>query len=59
MHCGVYVHRVTDVLGIIEGAEVNSVAIGSARVTFDPKWAAAEKTAGAVNQIGFTVRSEK
>jgi copper chaperone len=59
MHCGACVRRVTDALGKIDGVEVNSVEVGSARVTFDPERVAAEKIAGAVNRIGFTVRSEK
>jgi copper chaperone len=59
MHCGACVRRVTDALGKIDGVEVNSVEVGSANVTFDPEQVAAEKIAGAVNRIGFTVRSEK
>ncbi|MBB5315470.1 heavy-metal-associated domain-containing protein [Tunturibacter empetritectus] len=59
MHCGACVRRVTDALGKIEGVEVSSVEVGSARVAFDPKRVSAEKIAGAVNRIGFTVRSEK
>ena len=59
MHCGGCVRRVTDALGKIDGVEVSSVEVGSARMTFDPERATVEKIAGAVNKIGFTVRSEK
>ncbi|WP_433964979.1 heavy-metal-associated domain-containing protein [Tunturiibacter gelidiferens] len=59
MHCGACVRRVTDALGKLDGVEVNSVEVGSARMTFDPERATVEKIVGAVNRIGFTVRSEK
>ncbi|MBB5338310.1 heavy-metal-associated domain-containing protein [Tunturiibacter gelidoferens] len=59
MHCGACVRRVTDALGKVDGVEVNLVEVGSARMTFDPERATLEKIADAVNEIGFTVRSEK
>jgi copper chaperone CopZ len=59
MHCEACVRRVTDALGKIDGVEVNSVEVGSARMTFDSERATVEKIAGAVNKIGFTVRGEQ
>jgi copper chaperone len=59
MHCGACVRRVTDALGKIDGVEVNSVEVGSARMTFDPERVTVEKIAGAVNKIGFAVRGKK
>jgi copper chaperone len=59
MHCGACVRRVTDALGKIDGVEVNSVEVGSAKMTFDSERATVEEIAGAVNKIGFTVRSEQ
>jgi copper chaperone len=56
MHCGACVRRVTDALGKIDGVEVDSVEVGSARMTFDSERATVEKIAGAVNKIGFTIR---
>jgi copper chaperone len=59
MHCGACVRRVTDALGKIDGVEVNSVEVGSAKMTFDSQRATVEKIASAVNKIGFTVRGEE
>jgi copper chaperone len=59
MHCGACVRRVTDALGKIEGVEVNSVEVGSAKITFDSQRATVERIASAVNKIGFTVRGEE
>jgi copper chaperone len=59
MHCGACVRRVTDALGKMEGVKVNSVEVGSASVTFNPEEVTVEKISGAVNKIGFEVRTEK
>lgn len=59
MHCGACVRRVTDALGKMEGVQVNSVEVGSASVTFNPKHVTVEKIAVAVNNIGFEARTEK
>ncbi len=59
MHCGACVRRVTAALGKTEGIEVNSVEVGSARVTFHPEDITADKIADVVNQIGFAARAER
>ena len=59
MHCGACVRRVSNALGKIEGVQVNSVEVGSAKVTFDPEQVTEGKIADAVNQIGFTAHREK
>ena len=59
MHCGACIRRVTAALEKMEGVQVNSVEVGSARVTFNPEQVTVEKIAGAVNKIGFEARTEK
>ena len=59
MHCGACIRRVTDALRKIEGVQVNSVAVGSANVMFDPAEVTVEKITGRINGIGFTAHTEK
>lgn len=54
MHCGACVARVTAALQGVEGVEVETVELGSARVMFDPAKASAEKITAAVGRIGFS-----
>ncbi len=58
MHCGGCVRRVTTALRGVEGVEPDSVAVGSAHVSFDPDKTSAEEIAAAVNRIGFSSRVE-
>lgn len=53
MHCGGCVARVTAALKAVPGANVEQVAVGSARVSFDPKKTSAAALIGAVDGIGF------
>jgi len=42
----------------IEGVRIDSVEVGSAKVTFNPGQTSVEEVADAVNRIGFTARKE-
>jgi copper chaperone len=59
MHCGGCVNRVTSALRGVKGVEVDSVAVGSAQMTFHPEHTSAEEIAAAVNHIGFSAHVEK
>lgn len=56
MHCDGCVRRVTAALGKVEGAEVEEVKVGSARVQFDAEKAGKEVLIDAVNRLGFQAR---
>lgn len=51
MHCGACVRRVGQALGAVEGAQVEEVQVGTARVEGDA--ALAQRLVEAVNSIGF------
>lgn len=53
MHCGACVRRVTNALQSVPGVAVNSVEVGSAKVTFDTEKTSAEEITAAVCRIGF------
>jgi copper chaperone len=53
MHCGGCATKVSTALNSIPGANVEDVAVGSARVSFDPKKTSAAALIGAVNGLGF------
>jgi copper chaperone CopZ len=53
MHCEACVRRVTDTLQKVDGVEVSSVEVGSAKLAFNPEEATADQIAAAVNRIGF------
>jgi copper chaperone len=53
MHCGACVRRVTDALQKVDGVEVDSVEVGSAKLAFNPEETTADQIAAAVNRIGF------
>jgi len=53
MHCGACVRRVTDALQKVDGVELGSVEVGSAKLAFNPEEATADQIAAAVNRIGF------
>jgi len=56
MHCDGCVRRVTAALAKVEGAEVERVEVGSARVQFDLERASRQELIDAVNRIGFKTR---
>ncbi len=58
MHCGACVRRVTNALAEVTGMRVDSVEVGSAKVSFDPAVIAPEQIAAAVERIGFKARIE-
>lgn len=53
MHCGACVRRVTNALQTVAGVQLDSVDVGSARMTFDPAQASVENILSAINGIGF------
>ena len=59
MHCGACVRRVTDALQSVAGLQLDSVEVGSARMTFDPAKASAENIIAAVDGIGFHSHIDK
>jgi copper chaperone len=56
MHCGACVRRVTNALQGVDGVQVSSVEVGSAKVTFDAAKTTAQEISAAVDRIGFTAR---
>jgi copper chaperone len=54
MHCGACVRRVSNALTGLEGVQVESVEVGSAKVTFDNGQVSPDQIVAAVNRIGFT-----
>jgi len=53
MHCEACVRRVTKVLQKVAGVELESVEVGSAQMSFDPKQTSPEDISAAVSGIGF------
>jgi copper chaperone CopZ len=53
MHCNACVNRVTKALENVQGAKVNTVTIGLARVSYDPEKTGPHALLAAVNDIGF------
>ncbi len=53
MHCGGCASRVSTALKSVPGATVEDVAVGSARVSFDPKKTSMAALIGVVNNLGF------
>ncbi len=56
MSCGHCVARVQKALTRLEGAHVDQVEIGSARVTFDPDRVSLQRLREAVEDAGYEVR---
>ena len=56
MHCDGCVRRVTAALSKVEGAQVEKVEVGSARVQLDTEKASPEELIDAVNRLGFKAR---
>ncbi|MGH9597028.1 MAG: heavy-metal-associated domain-containing protein [Edaphobacter sp.] len=59
MHCGGCVHRVTNALQGIKGIELETVEVGSARMTVDSVQTSVEEIVAAVDRIGFSAQVEK
>ena len=59
MHCGGCVGRVTRALERIQGAEIGSVKVGSAELTYPPDQISAEEIVAVVDRIGFSARIER
>ena len=55
MSCGHCVSAVKRALAGVDGVDVQEVAIGSARVAYDPARTSAEAIIDAVNDEGYTV----
>ena len=53
MHCGGCAAKVSTALKSIPGVSVEAVAVGSARVSFDPQKTSTSALIGAVNNLGF------
>ena len=53
MSCGACAAKVSKALKSLPGTKVDAVAVGSARVSFDPKVTSAASLVSAVNQLGF------
>jgi copper chaperone len=53
MSCGGCVGKVTAALKSVAGSTVEEVAVGSARVQFDPKQTTETALIAAVNKVGF------
>lgn len=53
MHCGSCVRRVTMALQAVPGVQVESVEVGSARITYNPAEAAPEEILASIGRIGF------
>jgi copper chaperone CopZ len=59
MHCCGCVSRVTRALESVKGAEIGSVKVGAAELTFRSSQTSEEEIVAAVNRIGFSARIEK
>ncbi|MGA2232145.1 MAG: heavy-metal-associated domain-containing protein, partial [Tepidisphaeraceae bacterium] len=58
MHCGACVARVTAALKGVAGVKVEEVAVGSARVSIDPKKTPSAALVGVLEGIGFKAAVE-
>ena len=53
MHCGGCAAKVSSALKALPGTQVEQVAVGSARISFDPQKTTATALIAAVNSLGF------
>jgi copper chaperone CopZ len=58
MHCGSCVRRVTEALKSVEGAVVNEVRVGTARLSCDRDPVPVDLAIAALVKAGFTARLE-
>jgi copper chaperone CopZ len=54
MHCGACVRRVTMALEKIQGVQIGSVEVGSARLEYDPAQADPTAIMASIEKIGFS-----
>jgi copper chaperone len=59
MSCGGCVRSVTSALKALPGIEVESVAVGLARVRLDPAVTTESRVVEAIQDAGYTVRKER
>lgn len=59
MHCGACVRRATTALQRVAGVRLDSVDVGSAKMSFNSEQATAEEIVGALDRIGFVAHIEK
>ena len=59
MHCGSCVRRVSQALASVEGADVNEVRIGAARMTSDKNPAPVDLAVAALAKDGYPARLEE
>lgn len=57
MHCAACVRRVTNALAGLEGIQVESVEVGSAKVAYDKVRVSPDQIVAAVDSIGFTAHA--
>ena len=57
MHCGACVRRVTNALTNLDGVQVDSVEVGSARMKYDGRRISPEEIVAAVDRLGFTAKA--
>jgi len=58
MHCGACVRRVTQALTSVEGAVVDEVTVGAARLTFNQSPAPVDLAIAALAKAGFAAHLE-
>lgn len=59
MHCGACVRRATTALQRVTGVRLDSVDVGSARISFNSEQATTGEIVGALDRIGFIAHIEK
>jgi copper chaperone len=59
MHCGACVHRVTRALQSVEGAEVQEVRLGAARVSVEDVGATEPALLASVAKAGYSAHVEQ
>jgi copper chaperone CopZ len=59
MHCGGCVRRVTNALTSVQGTTVETVEVGSAKVSYDAGAVSPEQIIAAVNRIGFKAEAQQ
>ena len=58
MHCGACVRRVTAALEKVQGVQVRTVEVGSARVEYDPLQANPSAILASIEKIGFSAAAQ-
>ncbi len=58
MHCGACVRRVSAALEKVQGVQVRTVEVGSARVEYDPSQANPAAIMASIEKIGFSAAAQ-